>query len=250
MKPFAIGIDPGKSNGFAAYDRDAGRLATVETIKGIFGLIEKVKTFAPSDADVILESTLNMGTFRSHESGAAQDRMSRNVGAVQAVTAEILQALRSLRYNVKTVLPIRGKKMSEEGFKALTGWEGKTSQHARDAGRLCWRSLWELDHRAYSVAEIRVPDLIRFGSGFAPFAISRPDLAGADARPVNLSQMHERAKAAIEVAAKRATRYQSPIVVIRSVSGDYLDGFAVRVTPEGYQSITLEALRAESECNA
>lgn len=245
MKSFAIGIDPGKSNGFAVYDREAGRLAAVETIKGIFPLIERVKTFAPSNADIILESTMNMATFRAHESDAAQDRMSRNVGAVQAVTAEILQALRSLRYNVKTVLPIRGKKMSEESFRLLTGWEGKTSQHARDAGRLCWRSLWELDHRVYSVAEIRVADLNRFGSGFAPISISRPDLKGADVRPINFHQMHERAKAAITVAEERAEGRQLPLVVIRSNSGDYLDGFAVRATPEGYQSITLEALRAE-----
>jgi len=236
----AIGIDPGQKTGIAVYDRAEKQLCHAETVGGAYAAIESVRKLAGiNTSDIIVESTLKLPTFGEHDNDDAADRMARNVGMVQAQTKEIIEVLTRLGYNVKTVLPRRGKKITPELFEQVTGWEGRTSQHARDAAMLCWKSEWEIDHRIYSVAEMRV--------GKLPADFARSVDCQFDPAEHADRVLMEKIQAMLDVAAKRA-KGRVPLAVIRLKDGDYLDGFAVRkLHPFDqciWESITLEAMRS------
>ena len=132
-----IGIDTGTHTGFAVWDSKQKRLLDLETLP-IHRALERVHDF-----NLIAET---MGTFihvvfedarlRRWYSGDATAKM-QGAGSIKRDAAIWEDFLTDYKYDFTMVVPQKGMtKMNEEYFKTLTGWNGRTSNHARDAALL------------------------------------------------------------------------------------------------------------------
>lgn len=156
---FLVGLDPGKSTGFCLYNKTRKRIVKLCTLDfwQVFDVIELVFTSyniageggrkeAPlyhNKIEFVIEnSSLNKPTFAKAGDGKelSRQKISRNVGMNQRESVLLIQGIRRLGYEVKEVTP--SKKSAYKGkitvpmFKAMTGWKGTSSQHARDAAML------------------------------------------------------------------------------------------------------------------
>lgn len=145
---FVIGVDPGVKTGFAVWDREQKRLTTVETVSfwDLFLGIQRSTLYNTSNTCVVIEIAHYAPTFRERRGKATSvgtaDRMSRNVGGVTREAALLVEGFKTLGYQVSESRPIGKAKKAEDDllqFKRLTGWTERTSQHARDAARLCFQ---------------------------------------------------------------------------------------------------------------
>lgn len=159
-KRYCIGVDPGVNCGVAVFDRWTDEIILARTV-GFWELFNDVlaksvplvrrdgteganrliiSNFPPDEADVIAEdSRLNKPTFAKDkdQGGHKREKISRNVGSVQAESRLIIEGLRLLGY---TVLPIKpaGEKWDAKTVERITGYNARTSAHARDAIRFCY----------------------------------------------------------------------------------------------------------------
>lgn len=160
-KRFVVGIDPGVKTGFAVWDREGNRLITVET-RDFWGvmlpLILDTENLLPdaeirnTTAEIIVEVAHYAPVFREQKAkGKNQNhaaRLAQNVGQVMREAKLLAEGLRQCGYTVREVKPL-GKKKDAGGnysaeadradFERLTGWTERTSQHARDAARICFQ---------------------------------------------------------------------------------------------------------------
>jgi hypothetical protein len=127
------GIDPGVSTGLAEWDTVARALVRVETtsiVRAIFELRDRV-TRGDAPALVMIEDARKARTGRSAATYGQVQRL-QGVGSVKRDCTVWFEALEALAVpysgrapsNTKTKAPV---------FQALTGWKGRTSNHARDA---------------------------------------------------------------------------------------------------------------------
>lgn len=140
MKRYTIGVDPGVHCGVAVFDRDADQIILARTV-GFWMLFREVlPSYPPDQADVIVEDArLNKPTFTKGNDwgGRKREKISRNVGSVQAESRLIIEGLRLLGYNVLPIKP-SGRKWDARAVERITGYTGRTSEHARDAIRFCY----------------------------------------------------------------------------------------------------------------
>lgn len=130
-----LGIDPGINTGVAVFID--GRLTRLETIHPaeVAAYIEKAQP-----ARVVFEdSRLQSHVWTNSHSRAAAAKMSRNVGEVDAWCRLIAHACGKLGIPAHGVSPKgKGAKMDADSFRELTGWQGRTNAHERDAAMVCW----------------------------------------------------------------------------------------------------------------
>ncbi|MDD5392411.1 MAG: hypothetical protein PHE17_05265 [Thiothrix sp.] len=140
--PVSIGLDPGEHTGFAVYDRVSRRFSELREISfetAVWEITEKYKA-----AIIVIELPNNKSVWHKPGAGglAAIQRTAVNVGSVLR-EAELLK--RSLQYfgkrkgcdyEIRTVHP-QGK-VDAARFERITGHSGRSNQHCRDAGLLCW----------------------------------------------------------------------------------------------------------------
>lgn len=143
---YLIGLDPGKSTGFCLYDKTAKiiiKLCTLEFWE-IFDIEAEIwKHVAKGKISFVIEnSSLNKPTFAKAGDGKelTRQKISRNVGMNQRESVLLIEGIRRLGYEVKEVTPSKKSaytgKITVPMFKAMTGWKGSSSQHARDAAML------------------------------------------------------------------------------------------------------------------
>lgn len=139
-KRYCIGVDPGRNTGVAVYDRQTDDIILARTV-GFWALFREVLSHYPPDqADVIVEDArLNKPTFaKENDAGdRKREKISRNVGSVQAESRLIIEGLRLMGYNVKAIRPL-GEKWDARTVERITGYSGRISEHARDAIRFCY----------------------------------------------------------------------------------------------------------------
>lgn len=138
-KTLLVGIDPGSSTGLAVFDTDAGdgtgALTRCEALP-FWEAAEAVTSISADVAGVVLEDARRIGLYAKRgERGARRDRIARSVGMIDRDVQLWLDLCGRLGLPVATVEPSR-KKWDAETFRRLTGWEGRTNEHARDAARL------------------------------------------------------------------------------------------------------------------
>lgn len=130
-----VGLDPGVHTGVATWTKESGfvnvaTMSHVEAVQYVSGLVLDGLV-----AQVIFEDARRRTWFGGKGREALQ-----GAGSIKrdcAIWAEWC-ALWGVPY--RSVSPqSKGPKLSAEQFKRLTGWEGRTSEHARDAAMLCWR---------------------------------------------------------------------------------------------------------------
>jgi len=130
-----LGIDPGANTGMATFV--AGQLVALDTVEP-----QQIERFirAKGPARVIFEdSRLQSHTWTKAPSRAAAAKMARNVGQVDAWCNLITALCAELGIPAHGISPAgKGKKLDAEAFKTVTGWAGKTNEHARDAAMVAW----------------------------------------------------------------------------------------------------------------
>lgn len=132
-----LGIDPGVNTGVATYR--AGKLVALDTIEP--HQIERfIRSAAPARI-VFEDSRLQSHTWTRAATRAAAAKMARNVGQVDAWCTLITAVCAELGIPAQGISPAgKGAKLNADAFARVTGWTGKSNEHARDAAMVAWQS--------------------------------------------------------------------------------------------------------------
>lgn len=130
-----LGIDPGANTGVAHF---------------VDGRLERLQTVAPHEIDQLLRETmparvvfedsrLQSHTWTRARSTAASAKMARNVGQVDAWCTLICAICGEIGVPVHGISPLgKGGKLDAQRFAAVTGWDGPSNEHTRDAAMVAW----------------------------------------------------------------------------------------------------------------
>ena len=131
-----VGIDPGVNTGFAVWSRAERRLTTVETL-GITQAMTLIRTMA--DAEALHSVRFEDARLRTWFGARGREAL-QGAGSIKrdcSIWQEFLSGLVGVPF-----LPVspqsKGAKLDAAAFKRLTGWQGRTSEHGRDAAMLVW----------------------------------------------------------------------------------------------------------------
>lgn len=132
-----IGIDPGTRTGLAVKRLGQQKLHRVDTLK-IHEALDEVKRYANTEGVqvyVVVEDARQRKWFAKT---AGREKL-QGAGSIKrdcAIWEDYLQEL-GVPYHLRPPAA-RTTKWSSDFFQAVTGWQGRTSEHARDAAILIW----------------------------------------------------------------------------------------------------------------
>ena len=132
-----IGIDPGTHTGVAVWDTREGKFLSLETL-----LIHRAMTFiltwslkaedTGQEIQIVFEDARQRKWY-GNESNAKR----QGAGSVKRDCSIWEDFCRDYQIPFVAVPPMKGgTKVSESYFKTISGWKGRTSNHARDAAKL------------------------------------------------------------------------------------------------------------------
>lgn len=140
----AIGLDPGKHTGLAVWDTEAQSFRFIET-QAVHYALERVMNWA------IVGKTFYGGVKVYFEDARQRQYLPRErntseyrgklmgAGSVKRDSVIWQDALTDWCIPFEMVPPRAGAtKWSADTFARITGWKGRTSNHARDAALLVW----------------------------------------------------------------------------------------------------------------
>jgi len=136
-----IGIDPGVTTGFAIWD---GGAFTEVTSLGIVDAMLRLQIMAGHGVQmtVTFEDARLRGGKRSGRSKLTPEEIARlqGAGSIRRESGIWAEFLDTLKIPYRAVSPqAKGAKMNAAQFAKLTGWKGRTNEHARDAAMLVWK---------------------------------------------------------------------------------------------------------------
>lgn len=130
-----IGIDPGKNTGFAVWHRDSRYLAEVSTMS-ITEAIDRVKMMADILGKENIRLFIEDARKRKWYGETGRERL-KGAGSICRDCTIWEDFCREQGLEYRMMAPSAGcTKLGASQFKALTKWQGKTSNHARDAAML------------------------------------------------------------------------------------------------------------------
>jgi len=140
----AIGIDPGTHTGLAVYSRDHREI--VHAVETTFSGVVAYVTGNYRDALIRIETPASKTVWHQGAANqAARDAMAINVGMVIREAQLLTQVLEYMarkhgfQYVIQTPAPQRGlTKLSRDQVRKITGYDGSSNNHVRDAIMLCW----------------------------------------------------------------------------------------------------------------
>jgi hypothetical protein len=141
-----IGIDGGTHTGFAIWVPVERRFIEIETTD-FWGALDKIQAlgfnYDKSLFAVVVEDPAQIKTVHIKNKTNIQVseakkmlKIAQDVGGVKRESRLLISRLESLGYNVIAVKPSQAKNKDATAFNSVTGWTGRTSQHARDAAML------------------------------------------------------------------------------------------------------------------
>ncbi|MBA1446503.1 MAG: hypothetical protein M3H12_19980 [Chromatiales bacterium] len=135
---YSIGIDPGKSTGFAVYSIAENQLSELQTVTFWDAYNQVVTRFKPEQLTrVVIEVPNSKHVWHKAASSLrALQRQGADVGGVVREAELLADGLERAGYPVTRAQP--RKKLGAEVFKNHTGWRDRSNQHCRDAAMLCW----------------------------------------------------------------------------------------------------------------
>ena len=132
-----MGIDPGQQSGCALYNTATKQLVHLWTTD-FWGAYEYVLNNRLVLIGVVVEVPDSKTVYHKPSTSlAATQRTAVNVGGVLREAQLLFDGIQKSGIPVQRVNP-RGK-VNAEKFKQLTGWEGRSNNHERDAGMLTYR---------------------------------------------------------------------------------------------------------------
>ena len=146
-----IGLDPGVTTGFAVWFHDLHEFTRLEALTPSQVVRELDRMAGPHRPPfVVIEDARRLPRYskRRAASGEAAVAVGRSIGYADAYAALFEQACieAGLPYRLQTPYDhaphLCGKdgKISAEGFRLVTRYEGSTNQHKRDAGMMAFLS--------------------------------------------------------------------------------------------------------------
>ena len=138
MKPrYYIGIDAGTHTGIAVWDTKEKKFIKLETLKLWEALVYVLNfdfTEHGSGVKVIVEDARKRRWYGKNSNAKMQ-----GAGSIKRDCTIWEECLTDNDIPFEMVAPIKGcTKWSSEQFKEFTKWEGRTSEHSRDAGMLVY----------------------------------------------------------------------------------------------------------------
>jgi hypothetical protein len=134
-----IGIDTGTETGFAEWSRPLRKLTIVDSlmIHQAMTRITALQADKPRQFFVRVEDA-RLRTWIPKMPTASRERGRREGAGSVKRDAKILEDfLTDLGVDFELVAPKNNKtKVTQDYFSSLTGWKGKTNQHARDAAMM------------------------------------------------------------------------------------------------------------------
>ena len=137
-----IGIDPGESTGMAIWDSKAHHLVRVETLQ-LWEAMEAVLALQAECKEVnrplrvIFEDARQRKWFQKESSNSEYRGKLMGAGAAKRDAKIWEEFLTAKGILFEAVKPAPGRtKWNAEYWSLVTGWKGRTSEHARDAALL------------------------------------------------------------------------------------------------------------------
>lgn len=139
-----IGIDPGDHTGFAVWNSTSGKLLEVRTLQLWFAL-EEVRRWhytclaQQTELYVLFEDARLRKWFEKEKNASEYRGKLMGAGAAKRDAKIWEQFLTAQHITFRAIKPAPGRtKWKEDYWKHITGWQGRTSEHARDASLLVW----------------------------------------------------------------------------------------------------------------
>lgn len=130
---FYIGIDPGTRTGIAVWDVKEKCFSTISS-KSIYEAFEFIRSTFDDFENIILR--VENPNLRKWFGNTGREKL-QGVGSIKRDFAIWKEFCDHHCIKMEEVAPKNIKtKISSEYFKKLTGWEGRTSNHARDAAMM------------------------------------------------------------------------------------------------------------------
>lgn len=127
-----VGIDTGVNTGIAVWDMNWKMFTMVETVK-IHRAMELVKLIT---IDNVIKVRVEDARQRKWFGSAGREKL-QGVGSVKRDAVIWEDFLTDLKVDFEMVAPKNNStKMDAKTFKAMTGYNGSTTDHGRDAGML------------------------------------------------------------------------------------------------------------------
>lgn len=127
-----IGLDTGTHTGFAVWDKGKKQLIELSTLK-IHRAMDRVRELSVSDEIVVYFEDARLRTWF----GNAGREALQGAGSVKRDCSIWEDFLTDLGVEWHAVAPKNNAtKLNASFFEKITGWKGRTSEHARDAAML------------------------------------------------------------------------------------------------------------------
>jgi len=152
-KLVVMGIDPGYRTGYCIYDGDNIHKITTVPKDKMFDVLKQVKEDSFVTVIGVEKSSKTHIYNRDGASNRAMLRIAQNVGANKAEAERIIGMAMGLGFEVEVVEP-KNTKVDPLLFKKITGYNKRTSSHARDAYGIASRVYSELFFK-YKLMEAR-----------------------------------------------------------------------------------------------
>lgn len=145
-KKYLIGIDPGRNTGICVYSQTDNKIVELSTFTNFWYLVkyfDGIGNMYPLGIQfkfILEDPQLNDPVFISGRHGLSTRQMlkvAQDVGRNKEQAYLLIEYMKIQTRNFITVQPTQSK-WKPEYFQRLTGWEGKSNEHTRDAARLVW----------------------------------------------------------------------------------------------------------------
>ena len=134
-----IGIDPGVETGFAVWSRSSKQFLELSTLS-FWAAYDRVTAYQTDEIEIFIENPDSQRAMyvrtETVKIQRQRERIAKNIGSNRREATLLAERLTALGYAVRPVSPIKARKWDAAQFKRYTNYEGRTSQHVRDAARL------------------------------------------------------------------------------------------------------------------
>ena len=130
---FYIGIDPGTHTGMAVWDSKEGKFLSLETLPIHRAMVEVMNLRIGREILVVFEDARQRKWFGKGDTNAKK----QGAGSVKRDCSIWEEFCKDYGIPFRAIPPVKGAtKITPEYFKLISHYQGRTSEHSRDAAML------------------------------------------------------------------------------------------------------------------